>query len=59
METDRDGCCCSAACAAYRGKVDATLTAARRTSETCRPQIRYGEQGPPEGRGAREPQGQL
>ncbi|CAF94607.1 unnamed protein product [Tetraodon nigroviridis] len=33
--------CMAAACATYRGGVDVTLTAARRTSETCRPQIRY------------------
>ena len=36
-------CCCAAACAAYRGKIDVTLTADRRTDETCKPHIKYGE----------------
>lgn len=36
-------CCCVAACAAYRGKIDATLTADKRTDETCKPHIKYGE----------------
>ncbi|XP_076588073.1 complement C5 [Chaetodon auriga] len=33
--------CMTAACAAYRGTVDATLTAAKRTDETCQPHIKY------------------
>lgn len=36
-------CCCLAACAAYRGNIDVTQTAAKRTEETCRPHIKYGE----------------
>uniref|UniRef100_A0A3Q3ILA5 NTR domain-containing protein n=1 Tax=Monopterus albus TaxID=43700 RepID=A0A3Q3ILA5_MONAL len=35
--------CSAAACAAYRGTVDLTLTPARRTEETCKPDIKYGE----------------
>ncbi|PWA14828.1 hypothetical protein CCH79_00020214 [Gambusia affinis] len=33
--------CMAAACATYRGNVDATLTAAKRTEETCQPHIKY------------------
>ncbi|XP_070760148.1 complement C5 [Enoplosus armatus] len=33
--------CMTAACAAYRGNVDVTLTADRRIKETCRPHIKY------------------
>ncbi|XP_069379296.1 complement C5 isoform X2 [Paralichthys olivaceus] len=33
--------CMTAACATYRGNVDVTLTAAKRTEETCRPHVRY------------------
>ncbi|XP_026177274.1 complement C5 [Mastacembelus armatus] len=33
--------CMTAACAAYRGNVDLTLTAAKRTEETCTPHIKY------------------
>uniref|UniRef100_A0A3Q3IID7 Anaphylatoxin-like domain-containing protein n=2 Tax=Monopterus albus TaxID=43700 RepID=A0A3Q3IID7_MONAL len=33
--------CMTAACAAYRGTVDLTLTPARRTEETCKPDIKY------------------
>ncbi|XP_029283794.1 complement C5-like [Cottoperca gobio] len=33
--------CMTAACAAYRGNIDVALTAAKRTNETCRPQIKY------------------
>ncbi|KAK5871764.1 hypothetical protein PBY51_004625 [Eleginops maclovinus] len=33
--------CMTAACASYRGSMDATLTAGRRTTETCRPHIKY------------------
>ncbi|KAM8760671.1 complement C5 [Acanthopagrus schlegelii] len=33
--------CMTAACAAYRGKIDVTLTADRRTDETCKPHIKY------------------
>lgn len=36
-------CWCVAACATYRGDTDATLTADKRTNETCQPHIRYGE----------------
>ncbi|XP_042338951.1 complement C5-like [Plectropomus leopardus] len=35
--------CMTAACAAYRGTIDLTLTAAKRTEETCKPHITYGE----------------
>lgn len=35
--------CYVAACAAYRGNVDLTLTAVKRTEETCQPHIKYGE----------------
>uniref|UniRef100_UPI003AAF040E complement C5 n=1 Tax=Centroberyx gerrardi TaxID=166262 RepID=UPI003AAF040E len=33
--------CMTAACATYRGNMDSTLTAAKRTEETCRPHIKY------------------
>ncbi|XP_078027275.1 complement C5 [Epinephelus lanceolatus] len=33
--------CMTAACAAYRGSNDLTLTAAKRTDETCKPHIKY------------------
>ncbi|XP_061585623.1 complement C5 [Cololabis saira] len=33
--------CMTAACAAYRGNSDLSLTADKRTEETCRPHIRY------------------
>ncbi|XP_020505432.2 complement C5 [Labrus bergylta] len=33
--------CMTAACAAYRAKVDATLTVAKRIEETCQPHIKY------------------
>ncbi|KAM9858664.1 complement C5 [Aulostomus maculatus] len=33
--------CMTAACAAYRGAIDSTLTVAERTKETCRPQVKY------------------
>lgn len=33
--------CMAAACAAYRGNIDASLTIQRRTVETCQPQIKY------------------
>ncbi|XP_074495756.1 complement C5-like [Sebastes fasciatus] len=33
--------CMTAACAAFRGSVDVTLTAAKRTDETCRTHIKY------------------
>ncbi|KAK9521964.1 hypothetical protein VZT92_018466 [Zoarces viviparus] len=33
--------CMTAACAAFRGNIDVTLTAARRTNETCRQHIKY------------------
>ncbi|XP_011613600.2 complement C5 isoform X1 [Takifugu rubripes] len=33
--------CMAAACATYRGNVDVTMTAAVRTTETCRPHIKY------------------
>ncbi|XP_018549132.1 complement C5 [Lates calcarifer] len=33
--------CMTAACAAYRGNVDLTLTAVKRTEETCQPHIKY------------------
>ncbi|XP_069579966.1 complement C5 isoform X1 [Brachyistius frenatus] len=33
--------CMTAACAAYRGNINTTLTAAERTEETCRPHVRY------------------
>ncbi|KAM7390973.1 hypothetical protein PAMP_021696 [Pampus punctatissimus] len=33
--------CMTAACATYRGKVDVTLTTAKRTEETCQPHIKY------------------
>ncbi|XP_044053377.1 complement C5 [Siniperca chuatsi] len=33
--------CMTAACAAYRGNIDLTLTAAKRTDETCKPHIKY------------------
>ncbi|KAG7490391.1 complement C5 [Solea senegalensis] len=33
--------CMRAACAAYRGEVDPTLTVTKRIEETCRPHIRY------------------
>ncbi|XP_031694616.1 complement C5-like [Anarrhichthys ocellatus] len=33
--------CMTAACAAFRGNVDVTLTAAKRTNETCRQHIKY------------------
>ncbi|XP_070689559.1 complement C5 [Pempheris klunzingeri] len=33
--------CMTAACAAYRGNIDLTLTAAKRTHETCQPHIKY------------------
>ncbi|XP_041643759.1 complement C5 isoform X2 [Cheilinus undulatus] len=33
--------CMTAACAAYRAKIDATLTVAKRLEETCRPHIKY------------------
>lgn len=33
--------CMTAACAAYREKIDLTLTSAKRTEETCRPHIKY------------------
>ncbi|KAM9360733.1 complement C5 [Symphorus nematophorus] len=33
--------CMTAACASYRGDIDVTLTAAKRTSETCQPHIKY------------------
>ncbi|XP_015250744.1 PREDICTED: complement C5 [Cyprinodon variegatus] len=33
--------CMTAACASYRGEVSSTLTAARRTEETCQPHIKY------------------
>ncbi|XP_008299098.1 complement C5 [Stegastes partitus] len=33
--------CMTAACAAYRGNLDVTLTAETRTEETCRAQIKY------------------
>uniref|UniRef100_A0A3B3X8U0 Anaphylatoxin-like domain-containing protein n=1 Tax=Poecilia mexicana TaxID=48701 RepID=A0A3B3X8U0_9TELE len=33
--------CMAAACATYRGSMDATLTAAKRIEETCQPHIKY------------------
>uniref|UniRef100_A0A8D3CGD7 Anaphylatoxin-like domain-containing protein n=1 Tax=Scophthalmus maximus TaxID=52904 RepID=A0A8D3CGD7_SCOMX len=33
--------CMTAACSAYRGTVDPTLTVAKRLEETCRPHVRY------------------
>ncbi|XP_010770575.1 complement C5-like, partial [Notothenia coriiceps] len=33
--------CMTAACAAYRGNMDPTLTVNKRTTETCRPHITY------------------
>ncbi|XP_067377606.1 complement C5 isoform X2 [Channa argus] len=33
--------CMTAACATYRGTMDQTLTAAKRTEETCQPHIKY------------------
>lgn len=35
--------CCLAACAAYRGDIDLTLTPAIRKAETCQSHIKYGE----------------
>lgn len=35
--------CCLAACAAYRGDIDLTLTRAKRKDETCQLHIKYGE----------------
>lgn len=35
--------CHAAACAAYRGNVDLTLTPVKRTEELCQPHIKYGE----------------
>ncbi|KAF6715641.1 Complement C5 [Oryzias melastigma] len=34
--------CMTAACAAYRGNVDLTLTPVKRTEELCQPHIKYG-----------------
>ncbi|XP_017281314.1 complement C5 [Kryptolebias marmoratus] len=33
--------CMTAACASYRGTIDSTLTADKRTEETCKPNIKY------------------
>ncbi|XP_053181385.1 complement C5 [Scomber japonicus] len=33
--------CMAAACATYRGQVDATLTSAKRQAETCEPHVKY------------------
>nr|XP_046242467.1 complement C5 isoform X2 [Scatophagus argus] len=33
--------CMTAACAAYRGNIDVSLTAAKRMDETCQPNIKY------------------
>lgn len=33
--------CMTAACAAFKGNVDSTQTASKRTEETCRPDIKY------------------
>ncbi|XP_068167986.1 complement C5 [Antennarius striatus] len=33
--------CMTAACAAYRGHIDMTLTASKRTDEACKPHIKY------------------
>ncbi|RVE68783.1 hypothetical protein OJAV_G00094840 [Oryzias javanicus] len=34
--------CMTAACGAYRGNVDLSLTSARRTEELCQPHVKYG-----------------